>query len=653
MTNDVAGVVDALPDLVWTALPDGRFQFVNERWCAYTGMTLADSQDCGWIVAVHPDDLDEVRRRWRALLDGRLPGDFEARLRGVDGSYRWFLFRASAMHDQAGALVRWCGTTLDIEDRKQAVETLKAREADLRSANAQLAEGQRLSRTGTFTADLQIDRHRWSDEYYRIFDIDPATSPSVEAVRQRVHPDDLQRFDFEIQRGVDGGDGDFTFRIVTPSQGLRYLRGVARLMDHIEGRPLFMGTVQDITEAELAQAALTAQGSELRQAYDCLAEAQRLSRTGSFTWDPGQEEHNWSDELRRIFGFNLDVRLSTAMIRRAIHPDDATQVTRVVGRAVQDGEFDLAFRIVATTGEVRHARVVGHRVRHITDRAVFLGALQDVTDSRMAEERLDRARRELAQLARATALNALTASMAHEVNQPLAGIMANASTCLRFLTTDPPNTEGAKATAHRSIRDANWAAEVIKRLQAVFAWRAPTHEVLDVNGAAVEVLALAARELEAAQVVLRSHFAADLPTILGDRIQLQQVILNLTRNAAEAMQAVDDRVRALSISTVRDGPGRIRLCVRDAGPGPQSEALARVVEALSVTMPNRMGSGLSICRSIVEAHGGRIWAGENAGPGLIVCVSLPITPPRSVGPADDDLNPDGPGWTAISRGDGE
>ncbi len=168
----------------------------------------------------------------------------------------------------------------------------------------------------------------------------------------------------------------------------------------------------------------------MRRAYDYLTEAQRLSRTGSFTWDVFADEHNWSEEIRRIFGFDPDVRVTMGMIQAAVHPDDMAEVERVIGGAAEGRGFDLVFRILATDGEVRHAHVVAHRIEHITDRPVFLGALQDVTDRKVAEERLDRARRELAHVSRVTALSAVTASIAHEVNQPLAGIIANASTRL-------------------------------------------------------------------------------------------------------------------------------------------------------------------------------------------------------------------------------
>jgi PAS domain S-box-containing protein len=391
-----------------------------------------------------------------------------------------------------------------------------------------------------------------------------------------------------------------------------------------------------------ADEALMAREAELRRAYDYLNEAQRLSRTGSFTWDVFADTHNWSGEIRRIFGFDPHVPVTMGMILAAVYPDDMAEVERVLGGAPEGRDFDLVFRILTTGGDVRHAHVVGHRITHITDRTVFLGALQDVTDNRVAEEKLDRARRELAHVSRVTALGALTASIAHEVNQPLAGIIANASTCLRLLAADPPNIEGARATAQRTIRDANRASEVIKRLRALFARRPPASEPLDLNDAAREVLILASSELDGARVVLQTALADNLPTIAGDRVQLQQVILNLVLNAAEAMRPVDGRPRELSISTVLGGDGHVQLSVRDSGIGVNAEQLGRLFDAFYTTKKEGMGVGLSISRSIVEAHGGLIWAVGNDGPGLTFCVCLPVTTSLPAGAEDgDNTTPDG------------
>jgi PAS domain S-box-containing protein len=363
--------------------------------------------------------------------------------------------------------------------------------------------------------------------------------------------------------------------------------------------------------------------TELRRAYAQLTEAQRLSHTGSFTWDLQADEHIWSSEIHRIFGFEPGTKITMQMIQSAIHPEDMAAVMGVIGRAAEGGDFDLEFRIVTAAGVVRHAHVVGRRIEQISDRPVFIGALQDVTESKVAEEALNRARSELAHVARVTTLNALTASIAHEVSQPLSGVITNASTCLRMLNGDPPNIDGALETVRRTIRDGNRASDVIARLRVLFSKKEITLESLDLNEATQEVIALSLSDLQRNRVILRSELAGELPPVTGDRVQLQQVILNLLRNASDAMTTVEDRPRQLLIKTERDEGDRVRLSAIDAGVGFKPEAVAKLFEAFYTTKNDGMGIGLSVSRSIIEAHHGRLWATANDGPGATFSFSLP------------------------------
>jgi len=246
-----------------------------------------------------------------------------------------------------------------------------------------------------------------------------------------------------------------------------------------------------------------------------------------------------------------------------------------------------------------------------------------VTESKLAEEALDRARSELAHVARITTLNALTASIAHEVNQPLSGIITNASTCRRMLDGDPPNIEGARETARRIIRDGNRASDVITRLRALFSKKEFALEPLDLNEATREVIALSLSDLQRNRVVLQSALAEDLPPIVGDRVQLQQVILNLLRNASDAMSFVEDRPRELLIKTERDEQDQVHLTVKDVGVGFTPEAAAKLFQAFYTTKRDGMGIGLSLSHSIIDAHHGRLWAQPNDGPGATFSFSIP------------------------------
>ena len=253
----------------------------------------------------------------------------------------------------------------------------------------------------------------------------------------------------------------------------------------------------------------------------------------------------------------------------------------------------------------------------------YFGAVQDVTQRRLAEEALDKVRSELAHVTRVMSLGALTASIAHEVNQPLSGIITNASTCLRMLAADPPNVEGARETARRTIRDGNRAADVIARLRALFSKKATATEAVDLNEAAREILALVSADLLRSRIDLRAELGSAPLLVTGDRVQLQQVILNLVRNASDAMSGVDDRPRSLLIKTCEEEDERARLTVQDAGVGFEPHGAERLFDAFYTTKSDGMGIGLSVSRSIIESHGGKLWAAANDGPGATFSFSIP------------------------------
>jgi PAS domain S-box-containing protein len=256
----------------------------------------------------------------------------------------------------------------------------------------------------------------------------------------------------------------------------------------------------------------------------------------------------------------------------------------------------------------------------------FTGYLRDITERKRSEEALGKARSELAHVARVSSLGALTASIAHEVNQPLSGIVTNAGTCLRMLAADPPNVDGARETARRTLRDANRASEVVTRLRALFSKKVATTESVDLNQATQEVIALSLSELQRCRVILRTEFTDDLPPVTGDRVQLQQVILNLFLNASDAMSGVEDRPRQLLIRTERGEEDHVRVSVQDTGVGLESQSADRVFDAFYTTKSSGMGIGLSVSRSIIESHQGRLWAAPNDGPGATFSFSIPSRP---------------------------
>lgn len=367
--------------------------------------------------------------------------------------------------------------------------------------------------------------------------------------------------------------------------------------------------------------------SDLRRSETWLTEVQHLSLTGSFYWYTGSDKVEFSAQTFRIYEIDphQDVTLATMVDR--CHPDDRALFQRIIDIARGPGDdLDYLYRVLVHGDSLKYLRLVAHATRHQDGRLAYIGAIQDVTQSRRAEEALGKARSELAHVVRVTSLGALTASIAHEVNQPLTGIITNASTCLRMLAVEPPNLEGARETLRRMIRDGNRAGDVIKRLRALFSKEEVTSEAVDLNAATREVIALSATELQQGRVILQTELCERLPTVTGDRVQLQQVVLNLLLNACEAMSTIAGRPRVVVIRTALGEDQCVTLSVEDSGPGIEAESTDKLFEAFYTTKEDGMGMGLSVSRSIIESHNGRIWARPNAGAGATFWFSVPCGP---------------------------
>jgi PAS domain S-box-containing protein len=387
----------------------------------------------------------------------------------------------------------------------------------------------------------------------------------------------------------------------------------------MEGPPSFTGYLRDITERKRSE-------EELRRSEASLLEAQRLSSTGTFSWLVATGEITWSEPTYRIFALDPAEPVTLDLIGSRLHPEDVPSFRQMLERQRDQGDdFEHEHRLLLPDHSVKYLHVVAHATRDHKGQLKYIGWVQDVTERRLAEAALSKARADLAHVARVSSLGALTASIAHEVNQPLSGIITNAGTCLRMLAADPPNVDGARETARRMIRDGHRATEVITRLRALFSGRKAAVEAVDLNEATREVIALSLTDLQRNRVVLRSELADDLPPVTGDRVQLQQVILNLLLNASDAMSGVTDRPRELVIQTEPGEGGGVRLSIQDAGAGLEPREIDLLFEPFYTTKPGGMGIGLSVSRSIIESHNGRLWAAPNDGPGATFAFSLPAT----------------------------
>ena len=369
----------------------------------------------------------------------------------------------------------------------------------------------------------------------------------------------------------------------------------------------------------------------LRRSEGYLAEAQRLTRTGSWAWNVASRRSvYWSQENYRLFGYDPEEGIpSDEVFYQRVHPEDRDRVRReaFLERPDEGSDFDVVFRIVLPEGAIKHIRSTGHPVRNISgDLVEYVGTSMDVTERKRADEereRLRQAQADLAHVSRVTTMGELTASLAHEVNQPIAAAVTNANTCLRWLTRDRPNVEEAREAAMRIMKDGTRAAEIISRIRLLFKKGTAQRELVDVNEAIRDMIVLLRSETSRNNILVQTELAADLPEVMADRVQLQQVLMNLMINGIEAMKDVDG-TRELAIRSQLKENKEVVVSVTDSGVGLPPQQKEQIFNAFFTTKPHGTGMGLRISRSIIESHGGRLWAGDNSPRGASFCFSLPI-----------------------------
>jgi PAS domain S-box-containing protein len=427
-----------------------------------------------------------------------------------------------------------------------------------------------------------------------------------------IHPDDLPLVErawrahlatgepFEVEQRLRRADGTYRWHDV---------RRVP-LRDENGHVIKWYGVGHDIEDRKQAEGAL-------RRSEAYLAEAQRISKTGSFGRNVASQEIVWSEQTFSIFGCDPSTKPSLELVLQRTHPDDVAVVQEAMDRMTRgETNVEISHRLLLPDGTVKDVRSAAHATKDEAGRLEYVGVLMDVTAAKRAQDALERAQAELAHVTRVTTLGEISASIAHEVNQPLAAIATNAEASLRWLTRDVPDIGEVADALRQIISDANRASEVIRKTRELSKRADPEMLAFDVNDVIDEVVTLVRREALTHRVTLRPQLAPDLPLVRGDRVQLQQVIINLVVNGIQAMATVKDREPVLLIRTQRPQSDHVLLAVEDVGIGMEPENLNRLFRAFYTTKPNGLGMGLSICRSIIEAHGGRIWASRNAGPGM-------------------------------------
>jgi PAS domain S-box-containing protein len=567
------------------------------------------------LERIYPEDRDRINESFEMALRKKIDTSGEYRIVLPEGMVRHVYVIRHPVLNAAGDVVKLVGTSIDVTERRRAEEALR--------------EGEKRFRT--FVDHAADALFIYDFEQGTIVDVNQQACASLGYTRQELIGTTALAFHLDAERAQiesveqRAAAGEFVFDTHwhRRKDGTLFQAEVHTSQYWFGGRRFLLKVARDVTDRKRAEEAL-----RRSQAY--LAEGQRLSHTGSWAWSPVTAKRNyWSEEMFRILGFEpKEVPPPLESFLHRIHPEDYDRADKYLKKALRD-KTDYAddFRIVLPDGTVKNVNMIGHPVcdekGQVTE---YVGTAVDVTERKRAEEervRLRQLEADLAHLNRVSMLGELTASIAHEVNQPLSGIVSNGSACLRFLARDIPNVEEAREAARDIVRDGKRAGEVIARIRALTKRAATPREELDLNDTIRDVLALVGDEAKKRKVIIRTQFADDLSPILGDRVQLQQVLLNLVMNAIEAMNSIVERPRELVITTRRIEPDQVQVTVADSGIGLDPNTMARIFEPFFTTKSGGMGMGLSISRSILEAHGGRLWATVNDGPGTSFHFTLP------------------------------
>ncbi len=600
LQSELRLAIDTIPALVWSALPNGSFEFISRRWLEYAGLSPNDGLGWGWTAVIHPEDKAGFVNDWKKALAAGEPFEVEIRLRRADGQHRWFLIRARPIRDEQRTIQKWYGTASDIEDRKLAEDALRQREAVLREQAGLLD----LTHDTVFVRDMNDVITYWNhgaEELYG-WKREEAVGAVSHELLQTVFPTPLEEVTSTLL-----STGRWEGEIVHTKRDRSQVTVASRwsLQRGETGQPLgTLETNNDITERRRADEVVRRQATLLDQTHDAI-----------LVWELPGTILFWNRAAEELYGFSRNEAIGRSS-HELLHTEHPFPTPFFEATLERDGEW---------VGELTHTTRDGRRIlvesRHVLiregdRRRLVLETNRDITERKQAEEALRQAQADLAHVSRVTTLGEMAASIAHEVDQPLSGVVINAKACVRFLTAPSPDLDEVREGLQAIARDGRRASDVIGRIRALARRTTAEKELLDIDEVIREVVVLAEGETRRMGARLRTELAGNLPPVLGDRVQLQQVVLNLLLNGLEAMHAVVGRPRELVITTQPEPNGRVRVAVRDAGAGLDPQLAPRVFDAFYSTKRDGMGMGLSISRSIVEQHGGRLWAVANAeGPG--------------------------------------
>jgi len=599
-------MVDSIPAWVSTMKPDGEAETVNRQAMDYTGKTSEEMKN--WLPTVHPDDRVNTANCWRRAVETRDAYEVEARVQRADGVYRWFHARGLPLRDGEGNIVRWYVVLTDIEDRRRAEEALRASELNFR-LTAHSIPGMLL----TSTAGGEVELVNQTLLNY--------TGKPLEELKgwaAVVHPGDLPAVESLWTRSVRVGhpfDADVRIRRADGVYRWFHCRGLP-LRDNDGGIVRWYTLLTDIEDRINAEDALRTSERELSLIIETIP---------ALVWSaaPGGEVTYMN---RRVVDYTGATRETLARDgwTNFLHPDDFEPTLRVWSHAVATGgQYEVQYRLRRSDGAYRWFQAVGQLLRDGEGRVTrWYGLLIDIDDRKSMEEALRSTQARLSRATQTATVGELSASIAHEINQPLAAVVTNGHACLRWLTAEPPNLGKAREATERIVRDGKEAGEVVRRIRALFRRAALEKVALDLNEVIGEVLRLLSGETTKRRVTVETDLETALPPIVADRVQMQQLVLNLLVNGLDAMDEVSDRPRKLCIRSMQYLEETALVEIRDSGVGLKDPD--KIFEAFFTTKENGMGMGLTICRSIVEAHEGRLWASPAEGPGTIFRFTLPL-----------------------------
>ena len=604
-------VMDTIPGLVWSALPDGDVEFCNQRWLDYTGMSFNEIKGWGWSKAIHPRDITDLREGWQTALRRSTSFETEARLRRADGCYRWFLIQALPLRDSNGRIIRWYGTNTDVEELKLAQEELQKQTSRLDQLFEQAPEA-----VAFLTTDDRIVRV--NKEFTRMFGYEP-----VEVLQCPVNDLIVPEAEIESSRA---------YTRLLKQGGRVEVETVRRRKDGTEIAVSLLAISVRTTSGEgVVNYAIYRDITERKHSEERLRESEARFQAMADTapvliWMTGTDAlcNYFNKPWLEFTGRTMEQEVGTGWTE-GVHPDDVQGCFDCFLPAFHARKpFRMEYRLRRADGEYRWVIESGiPRYTGAGEFAGYIGSNIDITDLKRADverQRLRQLEADLAHINRVSMMGELAASLGHELKQPIAAALTNAKTCVRWLRRDTPDVAEGCEAALRMINDATRAAEVIDRIRSLYRRDTSDRELLDVNEIIREMIVLLHDKANRNSISIRTELDSGLPLVTADRVQLQQVLMNLILNGIEAM---NDGRGELILASKRNDDGQLLISVRDSGIGLPTGGIDRIFEAFFTTKAQGTGMGLSISRRIIESHGGSLWACANTGRGATFQFTLP------------------------------